>query len=127
MKSDYSNSNQSFEVDQKKIYCGYVCAIAAFSEEDGLVLLKIVDKPVDRPIFIKYLYKMHEKIMFNKVALFMDQLKAHTHKETREVMDELKIQPIINAGYSPQFNGAEGCFSVVKHHFKKAKMNWLVN
>ena len=36
-----------------------------------------------------------------KIAIYMDQLKAHTNKETRVVMDELKILPIINAGYSP--------------------------
>ena len=63
--------------------------------------MKIYDEAVDFQIFIKYLYKLVEKIEGKKIALFMDQLKAHTNKETREVMDDLKILPIINAGYSP--------------------------
>ena len=37
------------------------------------------------------------------------------------------MQYIFNPGYSPEFNPIEACFSHVKRHFKKEKINCLLN
>ena len=35
------------------------------------------------------------------------------------------MRPIYNVPYAPQYNPIEGCFSVVKNHFKRARLNAL--
>ena len=124
---DYSPSYNSFKIDQKKIYTGYLCAIAAISEEDGLVNVKIEDRAVDTYSFGKYLKKLRDKFKNERLAVWLDLLPSHIANDTKDLFDELKIQYILNPGYSPEFNPIESCFSVVKSHFKKEKLHCLVN
>ena len=42
-------------------------------------------------------------------------------------MEKLKITPIFNAPYSPQFNPIEFVFNQVKTSFRKLKTNDIVN
>ena len=41
--------------------------------------------------------------------------------------ERLQIKPIFNIPYSPDTNPIESCFSLVKHHFTKARLQRLVN
>ena len=58
--------------------------------------------------------------------LFMDNLNAHRNKEVRALMSALKITPIYNISYSPDFNCIEAVFAQVKRKFNKARLNHLV-
>ncbi len=49
----------------------------------------------------------------------MDNLNVHKTEQVREVYEKLKITPVYNVPYSPQFNGIESYFSIVKNHYKK--------
>ena len=39
----------------------------------------------------------------------------------------MDVRVIMNVSYHPQFNPIEGCFSVVKKHFRRKRLNELVN
>lgn len=49
----------------------------------------------------------------------MDNLSVHKTKEVQDTYKRLKITPIYNMPYSPDFNGIESYFSLVKSEYKK--------
>ena len=49
----------------------------------------------------------------------MDNLQVHKTKESLETMKRLNIFDVFNVPYSPQFNGIESYFSLVKCEYKK--------
>ena len=52
----------------------------------------------------------------------MDNLNVHTSKQARERMDELSIAYVYGPPYSPDFNGVESVFSIVKRYIKKKRL-----
>ena len=42
-------------------------------------------------------------------------------------MEELRIKPIFNSSYSPNFNPVEGAIGVVKSGIKKKRLNNIMN
>ena len=61
-------------------------------------------KSVNIDKFIEFLKELRRKNPFAKMALFMDQLSVHKSTAVRNVMRELRFEPIYNAAYSPDFN-----------------------
>ena len=57
----------------------------------------------------------------------MDGAKFHTSKYTTEQLKLMDVRVIMNVSYHPQFNPIEGCFFVVKKHFRRKRLNELVN
>ena len=57
----------------------------------------------------------------------MDQLSVHTSKATARVLKEQRFAWVFNPPYSPFANPIEEVFSVVKQHFKKARLNKIMN
>lgn len=49
----------------------------------------------------------------------MDNLAVHKTSEVMEIYKKLRITPIFNVPYSPDFNGIESYFSLVKAEYKK--------
>lgn len=60
-------------------------------------------------------------------VLFMDRLAVHLCVSVKEKMKELHITGILNVSYMPKYNPIEGCFSIVKNHFKRERLNCLRN
>ncbi len=54
-----------------------------------------------------------------QIAVFMDNLSVHKTKDVQEAYERLNIIPIFNIPYSPDFNGIESYFSLVKAEYKK--------
>ena len=48
----------------------------------------------------------------------MDNLSVHKTNLSKELFKELKITPVFNIPYSPQFNGIESYFSLLKSEYK---------
>jgi len=57
----------------------------------------------------------------------MDNLKVHKTEGVRSLYKSLNIKPLFNIPYSPALNPVEACFSIVKNHFKKTRLRYLVN
>ena len=49
----------------------------------------------------------------------MDNLQVNKTKEVLETCKRLKARPIFNVPYSPDFNGIETYFSLIKGEYKK--------
>ena len=59
-------------------------------------------------------------------CLFMDNLSVHKTKLSKKTLKKLKIIPIFNVPYSPDFNGIETFFSLVKGAYKKQLMERIL-
>ena len=57
----------------------------------------------------------------------MDRLAVHLCATVKEKMMTLQITAILNVSYMPQYNPIEGCFSVVKNHYKRERLNCMRN
>ena len=55
----------------------------------------------------------------------MDNLSVHRSRDVKERLEELGMPAIFNAAYSCQNNPIEHVFSVVKHFFKKARLECI--
>ena len=69
---------------------------------------------------------LSEKFSGQEFAIFMDNMKVHKSKQTFEVCKALKVQRIFNVPYSPDFNGIEAYFSLVKGHYKKMILQKMI-
>ena len=56
----------------------------------------------------------------------MDNLAVHKTSEVMEIYKKLRITPIFNAPYSPDFYGIESYFSLVKAEYKKLFLQHLM-
>ena len=79
--------------------------------------MRIQSEPCDSFDFIQYLYKLQKAMNFKPFALFMDNASIHKSKEVKPYYAQLKITPVLNVGYSPEFNPIEAVFSKVKRLF----------
>jgi hypothetical protein len=59
-------------------------------------------------------------------AMFLDNLSVHKTNEVIEVYKRLGITTVFNVPYSPQFNGIESYFSLVKGVYKKLLMKEML-
>ena len=65
--------------------------------------------------------------MFQRLALFMDNLSAHKTIKVKELLSRLGIEYIFNVPYQPDFNPCESCISKIKNNYKRKKLNMLLN
>ena len=57
----------------------------------------------------------------------MDNYAVHKSHVARNEMNRLNIKAIMNVPDSPEYNPIEGCFSIVKNHFKSNRLNAMRN
>ena len=76
--------------------------------------------------FKEWLVKLRAVAGEDKICLFMDQLSAHTSKQTKEEMKRLGFRYIYNVAYSPDFNPIELVFAKVKQRFRRLRAQKLV-
>ena len=97
------------------------------SEENGIEHIKVYPKSVDHAKFIEYLDELYIPNKHQPVAIFLDNLKVHSKEEVMMKMNELQFEVVFNVPYNPDFNPAESCLSKIKNHYKRQKLNKLVN
>ena len=76
--------------------------------------------------FIAFIQLLSDKFGNKEFAIFMDNLRVHKSKQTLEVCKTLKVQPIFNVPYSPDFNGIETYFSLIKGQYKNMLLQKLI-
>ena len=99
-----------------------VCAI---SEDLGLEHYLLHPKSILSPEYIKFLEQLPEKYFHEPLVIFMDNLMVHRTNEVKAVYKRLNITPVYNVPYSPQYNGIESYFSILKNYYKKQLLNRL--
>lgn len=80
---------------------------------------KLYDGAVDRERLVEFLREVLEKMNRNSFAIFMDNLSVHKTQEVRNFCSESDILEIFNVPYSPEFNGIECFFALIKDSYKK--------
>ena len=103
-----------------------VAIVAAVSEEVGYELYLTNPKSISTAEYITFLKKLSIKNEGRPFALFLDNLAVHKAEESREAYTKYKITPIFNMPYSPQYNGIESYFSLVKSQYKNLLLKVLL-
>ena len=76
-------------------------------------------RAINADYFIEFLKELREKSRDQFIVLFMDNLQVHKTDEVKTAYERLKFSAVFNLPYSPDFNGIESYFSLVKGHYKK--------
>ena len=78
-------------------------------------------------MFADYLDNLYEDNKHIKIALFMDNASSHKTYDIKMKLKELEIEPIYSVPQQLDFNPTESCFSKIKNHYKRKKLNMLMN
>ena len=100
--------------------------IGAISDNGGLEAYAIHPKAITTVEFIEFVELLSAKFLEQEFAIFMDNLQVHKTKEVLETCRRLKARPIFNVPYSPDFNGIENYFSLLKGEYKKLLLERLI-
>ena len=112
---DYGLRNQILKYDQGKYHKKTLASIMAISEQNGIEYINSWEKSVDQAKFIQFLKKLRQKDPFSKIALFCDRLSVHKCTAVTETCQQLRLERILNASYSPNYNPIEGVIGLAKH------------
>ena len=102
-KLDWSGRHSNISVDQRQIYTGYKSVIASISWDRGKGLTHIFDKAITEKEFKMYIKALSNSFHGRPFALMMDNLRVHKTAEIKEWYRRLKITPIWNCSYSPDY------------------------
>ena len=125
-KSWYKKYN-NIEVYDQKIKVVTHAILAGISEDGGLESFIIHPRSIKREQYIEFLENIRLKYPEGEIIMFVDILSVHKTKESKEAYVKLNITPCYNVPYSPQFNGIEFYWSLVKAHYKKLLLYHLMH
>ena len=100
--------------------------LGAISDNVGLEAYTIHPNSITTKEFIEFVEMLSDKFHGQEFAIFMDNLQVHKTKEVLETCKRLKARPIFNVPYSPDFNGIETYFSLIKGEYKKLILERLI-
>ena len=100
--------------------------IGAISDNGGLEAYTIHPKAITTVEFIEFVEMLSARFLGQEFAIFMDNLQVHKTKEVLETCKRLKARPIFNVPYSPDFNGIETYFSLLKGEYKKLILERII-
>ena len=118
----YSSSKNNIVISEKMMTATPLALLAAVSVEGGLETSMIFEKSVNSQRFIEFLDKIAMMHQGTKIAILMDNLSVHHSKVVKTHMRELGFKAIFNVPYSPQYNPIELVFGLIKHRFKKLRL-----
>jgi transposase len=100
--------------------------LGAISDNEGLEAYTIHPNSITTKEFIEFVEMLSDKFHGQEFAIFMDNLQVHKTKEVLDTCKRLKARPIFNVPYSPDFNGIETYFSLLKGEYKKLILERLI-
>jgi transposase len=100
--------------------------LGAISDNEGLEAYTIHPNSITTKEFIEFVEMLSDKFHGQEFAIFMDNLQVHKTKEVLETCKRLKARPIFNVPFSPDFNGIETFFSLIKGEYKKLILERLI-
>ena len=100
--------------------------LGAISDNEGLEACTIHPNSITTKELIEFVEILSDKFHGQEFAIFMDNLQVHKTKEVLDTCKRLKVRPIFNVPYSPDFNGIETYFSLLKGEYKKLILERLI-
>jgi len=122
----WSAKHQSIEVNDADIRIKSMAFLGAISDNGGLEAYTMHAKAITTKEFIEFVEMLSAKFHGQDFAIFMDNLQVHKTKDVLETCKRLKARPIFNVPYSPDFNGIETYFSLLKGEYKKLILERLI-
>ena len=101
--------------------------LAGISEEDGLECYVINPRSIKVEQYIAFLEKIREKYTEGEIMLFDDNISVHKTQEKMIASERLRITPVFNVPYSPQFTGIEYYWNLVRVQYKKLLLYHLMH
>jgi transposase len=115
----WSSRYSQITVSEERLKVKTQALIAGISEEAGLESYLVYPRSISAEEFLKFIDQLSEKLNRLPFAIFLDNLQVHKTEQVRETLRRMQITPIYNIPYSPDFNGIECYFSLVKAQYKK--------
>jgi transposase len=122
----WSAKHQSIEVNDADIRIKTMAFLGAISDNGGLEAYTIHPHAITTKEFVEFVEILSAKFHGQDFAIFMDNLQVHKTKDVLETCKRLKARPIFNVPYSPDFNGIETYFSLLKGEYKKLILERLI-
>jgi len=113
-------------VNDAEIRIKTMAFLGAISDNEGLEAYTIHLNSITTKEFIEFVEMLSDKFHGQDFGIFMDNLQVHKTKEVLETCKRLKARPIFNVPYSPDFNGIETYFSLLKGEYKKVILERLI-
>lgn len=123
----WAHKNFNVTVTEKQVGIKAHALIAAVSAANGLEHFKIVPRSVKDDDFNQFLRELRDKFPNERMAIFMDNMRVHHSRKSKASYHELGMVPIFNVPYSPQFNGIEPVFGMIKVLYKKELLSCVMN
>jgi transposase len=101
--------------------------LAAISIDGRMDHYEIFSRSVKNLDFSGYLKQQRQIHSEGPIVIFMDYMRVHHSRMSKELYEELGIIPVFKIPYSPQFNPIESVFSIIKQSFKKDVLYHLIN
>ena len=80
------------------------------------------DNSINIQKFKIYIEELRAKYFFDDLCIYFDNLSVHRSLEVRNRLDELSIAYVYSPPYSPDFNGIESVFSILKNKLKRLRL-----
>ena len=100
--------------------------IGAISDNGGLEAYTIHPKAITTMEFIEFVEMLSARFLGQEFAIFMDNLQVHKTKKVLETCKRLKVRPIFNVPYYPEFNGIETYFYLLKGEYKNLILERII-
>ena len=113
-------------MDDTDIRIKSMAFIGAISDNGGLEAYTIHPKAITTVEFIEFVEMLSAKLLGQEFEILMDNLQVHKTKEVLETCKRLKVRPIFNVPYSPDFNSIETYFSLLKGEYKKLILEKII-
>ena len=123
----WSKSYDSITVCDDRVRIKTQALLAAISEDVGLEDYLIHPRSITAEEFTVFIKQLSQKFGGQPFAIFMDNLSVHKTRPVMDLYKELQITPIFNVPYSPDFNGIESYFSMVKAAYKRLLLQHVMN
>ena len=99
----------------------------AISRENGVDLIKVHDKSINKKKFLEFLDELRQKYFFADIMLMMDNIIFHKSADVRARMDELGFHYAYTVKYMPAYNGIEEVINIGKRLVKKERLDQIQN
>ena len=114
----WSKTYKSITIKDYTIKVKTQALIAAISLDEGFVDYFIHPKSIKTEELKAFLKNYQIDLMASHLLSFLNNLSVHKTNLSKETFRELQITAIFNIPYSPQFNGIESYFSILKNEYK---------
>ena len=97
----WAHNRERIRINDSNLKVTTLAAIAAISEEHGLIDYIVHPKAINTDMFVSFINQINDKLGVRDFALFLDNLSVHKTKDAKLSFEKLNITEIFNVPYCP--------------------------